>query len=71
MPAGAQNWVVSPWQMMLSPVISHGGGGLTVRVRQQLLMQPFSSVTVTQYSPATLTVMHCVFAVKPPGPVHA
>ena len=71
MPAGAQNWVVSPWQIALSPVTLQSGGGLTVRVRQQLLTQPLASVIVTQYSPATPIVMHWVFAVKPPGPVHA
>ena len=47
------------------------GGGLTVSGRQQLLTQPLLSVIVTQYSPATLTVTHCVLAVKPPGPVQA
>jgi hypothetical protein len=49
MPAGAQNWVVSPWQITSSPVTLHGGGGFTVSVREQVLTQPFPSVIVTLY----------------------
>src|ERR1043166_772491 len=35
------------------------------------LLQPFPSVIVTKYVPATPTVMHSVLVAKPPGPVHA
>ena len=71
MPAVAQNTVEPPWQIVLLPEMLQVGGGFTVNVCEQLLLQPLESVIVTLYKPATLTVTHCEFAVKLLGPVHA
>jgi hypothetical protein len=71
MPAGAQNSVDPPVQIVLLPVMSQVGKSSTVSVLVQVLEQPLASVIVTVYVPAALIdPVHCVVAVKPPGPVH-
>ena len=69
MPAVAQNEVVVPEQIVLSPVMLHVGFVYTVSVRLQVLWQPFASVTVSVYSPATLTSTHWAVELNPPGPL--
>ena len=72
MPAVALHVVVLPAQTALvPPVIAQIGSGFTTNVLEQMLWHPFASIIVTVYVPATLIVIFCVDAVKPPGPVHA
>ena len=72
MPAVAQNCCVWFEQTAaLGGVMVQVGFALTVKVPLQLLVQPFESVIVTLYVPATPTVTHCVLVAKPPGPVQA
>ncbi len=51
-----------PEQMEPLPVIKQDGNGFMVSVLLQLLLHPLPSVTVTEYVPAELTVIHCVVA---------
>lgn len=48
------------------------GGGVSVNVAEHIPTQFGAAicVTVALYVPATPTVMDCVVAVNPPGPVH-
>ena len=57
MPAVAEKIVVDPVQIELVPVIVQVGNGFTVSILAHLLWQPFASVTVTVYVPATLIVI--------------
>jgi hypothetical protein len=56
--------------MLVGPEIVHVGGVRMINCCEQVFVQPLSSVIVTVYSPAWLIMMHCVFVVYPPGPVH-
>ena len=47
-PDGAQSCVELPWQIVLLPVIVHGGSARMTTVLLQVLLQPFASVTVTE-----------------------
>ena len=48
------------------------GNGFTVTVVSALVdVQPFASVTITVYVPASRPLMSSVLAVKPSGPVQA
>src|SRR5437879_1697077 len=58
-----------PLQMVLLTPALAVGLGLTVRVPEPLAVQPFASVTVTLYVPATLTLIEALVAVNPLGPV--
>jgi len=72
MPGVAQNTVdalQSQAHSTFVPVMLHGGNGLILNKPEPEPMQPFVSVTVTEYVPATLTLMDCVLLVNPPGPV--
>ena len=57
MPAVAEKLVVDPIQIELLPVIVQTGSGFTVSVLAHVLWQPFASVMVTVYVPATLIVI--------------
>jgi hypothetical protein len=46
-----------PTQIVLLPVISQLGGGLTVSVLLQELVQPAALVTVTLYVPAAVRLL--------------
>ena len=46
----------------LLPVIEQTGKSYAVTVLLQLLVQPFAFVTVTEYVPPEVTVIHCVVA---------
>jgi hypothetical protein len=46
-----------PTQIVLLPVISQLGGGLTVSVLLQELVQPAPLVTVTEYVPAAVRLL--------------
>jgi hypothetical protein len=59
-PGVTQSSVDSPSQKMALPVIVHVGRGLTMTVLLHTLEHPFSSVTVTVYSPSWSTVMQLV-----------
>ena len=60
MPAGAHNCVEPPGQNDPFPVIVQGSGVFAVMVLLHVFVHPLKSVIVTEYVPATLTVMHCV-----------
>ena len=62
-PAGTQSSVDCPSPQMKSlPLIVQSGSGLTTTVALHTLLHPSPSVTVTEYSPAVLTVMQFVVA---------
>ena len=50
-----------PWQKF-EPVISHIGNGYITGVLSHVLVQPFAFVTVTEYVPPEVTVIHCEVA---------
>src|SRR5688500_20350574 len=61
-PGDAPSSLDSPSQKVVSPVIAHTGRRLTITISPQTLLQPFASVTVTEYVPSKLTVIHSVVA---------
>ena len=61
-PTGAQSCVDLPEQISRLPVIEQFGGLFTVIILLHVLLQPLELVTVTEYVPALVTVMHWVVA---------
>ena len=60
-------------QTVVLPSVPAFDGGITIKVAVQgaSVGTPFLSDTITEYVPATLTVIAAVVAVNPPGPVQA
>src|SRR5262245_43591264 len=81
-PDGPANDAVPPAVMVVGHVIGvcdvqsftqlivHGGGDVTDPLQPAEVQPVKVSVTVPVYVPATVGEMHCVVAVKLPGPVH-
>lgn len=59
-------------QVFTPPVaVAPGGVVFDVTIAEALAIHPFTGfLTVSTYVPAVVTMMFCVMAVKPPGPVH-